>query len=419
MTTTTSMKRHTAALFCLVAGSVAGLTGCESERHLIGDIGSSGTGGTASGSGGTAGVGAGGTGGQGGVMVPVARPLVISAREAVRRLALVIWNDVPDAALNMEADSGTIATSEDVRKLALRMLADPRARAGVGGFYRWWLKLDTIADLNKDAALFPQFTPELRADMAKETELLGVHVTLDIDGVLATLYTAPFSFLTERLAAVYGVAGVTGTMHRKVALDPATRAGIVTQPGIMALTSLATRTSPTHRGKFVADQMLCIGIPAPPPDVPPFPTTIPPNTTTRQQQSTLTSNPSCAACHRLMDPTGFTVEGFDPIGRTRTTDNGGAVDTSANLGISLNGQVGAAVNGPKELAQRLSTASETARCFAQQWLTFAVGRELTSQPDHNQTDAVYTLFTKAGLNLQQLIAAAVQTELFLGRDFLR
>jgi hypothetical protein len=419
MTTTTSMKRHTAALFCLIAGATAGLTGCESERHLIGDIGNSGTGGTASGTGGTAGAGPGGTGGQGGVMGPVARPLVISAREAVRRLALVIWNDVPDAALTMEADSGTIATSEDVRKLALRMLADPRARAGVGGFYRWWLKLDTIAALEKDTALFPQFTPELRADMAMETELLGVHVTLDIDGVLATLYTAPFSFLTERLAAIYGVAGVTGTMHRKVALDPATRAGIVTQPGIMAMTSIAKRTSPTYRGKFVADKVLCIGVPPPPPDVPAFPTEIPPNTTTRQQMTTLTANPSCAACHSLMDPTGFTLEGLDPIGRTRTTDNGGRVDTSANLGIALNGQTGSAVTGQTNLAQRLSTASETARCFAQQWLTFAVGRELTSQGDHNQTDAVYSLFASAGLNLKQLIAAAVQTDLFLGRDFLR
>jgi len=419
MTTTNSMKRHAAAVFCLIAGSVAGLTGCESERHLIGDLGNTGTGGTASGTGGTAGVGAGGTGGQGGVMGPVARPLVISAREAVRRLALVIWNDVPDAALNTEADSGTIATSEDVRKLALRMLADPRARAGVGGFYRWWLKLDTIAGLNKDAALFPQFTPELRADMATETELLGVHVTLDIDGVLATLYTAPFSFLTERLAAIYGVAGVTGTMHRKVALDPATRAGIVTQPGIMALTSVATRTSPTYRGKFVAEQMLCMGIPAPPPDVPPFPTTIPPNTTTRQQQTTLTSNPSCAACHSLMDPTGFTLEGLDPIGRTRTTDNGGLVDTSANLGVSLNGQLGAAVNGPRDLAQHLSTATETARCLAKQWLTFALGRDLNTAADLKEADGVHSLFAKAGLNLQQLIAAAVQTDLFLGRDFLR
>lgn len=417
MTTTTSMKRHTAALFCLFAGSMAGLTGCESERHLIGDIGSSGSGGTASGTGGTSGAG---TGGQGGVMGPVARPLVISAREAVRRLALVIWNDVPDAALNMEADSGTIATSEDVRKLALRMLADPRARAGVGGFYRWWLKLDTIAGLEKDAALFPQFTPELRADMAKETELLGVHVTLDIDGALATLYTAPFSFLTERLAAIYGVAGVTGTMHRKVALDPATRAGIVTQPGIMALTSVATRTSPTYRGRFVDEQMLCLSIPAPPPNVPAFPAQMQPNTTTRQQQTNLTqTSPVCQGCHNLMDPTGFTLEGLDPIGRLRTTDNGTPVDSSANLGVSLNGQLGAPTNGQKELAQHLSTAPETAHCLAQQWLSFALGRALNTDADKKEADAVNALFTKAGLNLKQLIAAAVQTDLFLGRDFLR
>ncbi|HET6284244.1 MAG TPA: DUF1592 domain-containing protein [Polyangia bacterium] len=415
------MTRQTAVLLCLIGGAAVALTGCESERHLIGDSGLAGSSGV--GTGGSAGAaGVAGTGGQGGSGVSgvVARPLVISAREAVRRLAIVIWNEQPDAALTTEADSGTIATSDDVRKLALRMLADPRARAGVGAFYRWWLKLDTIAGLEKDAALFPLFTPELRADMAKETELLGVHVTIDIDGALAALYTSPFSFLTERLAAIYGVAGVTGTAHRKVALDPQQRAGIVTQPGLMAMTSRATRTSPVLRGKFVDEQMLCQNIPPPPPNVPPFPTDSPPNTTTRQLQTSATGQAAvCAVCHSLMDPTGFTLEGLDPIGRTRTTDNGGQVDTSGQLHVMLNGQLGVPVNGPRELAQRLSAASEPAQCFARQWLSFALGRELTSDADNRQADAVYSLFTGAGLNLQQLIAAAVQSDLFLARDSLR
>lgn len=419
----TSRKPQTSALFLCLAGVALVLSACDDNRHLVGEegngkIGSTGTGGAAGTGGASAPDGgiAGGSGSGGMVVQPAGpRPLVISAREAVRRLIVVLWNQPTDATLIAEADSGTIQTSEDIRKLALRMLDDPRARAGVGGFYRWWLKLDTLAAVTKDATQFPQFTTELKADMATETETLGVHVTLDVDGTMETLYTTPFSFLTERLAAVYGVPGVTGTAHRKVALDPAVRAGLVTQPSLLATNSLATRTSPTLRGKFLLDQMLCIGVPPPPANVPSLPPTMTTGTT-RENLAAHTTNPSCAACHQLIDPPGFALEGLDPIGRVRTTDNGRPVDTTAQLSAAgLNG----AVTGARGLAQKLAAAPEAAQCLSKQWLSFALGRDLFTPADQAAATAVYNLFASSGLNLRQLIAAAMQSDAFLARDSLR
>ncbi|HET6283157.1 MAG TPA: DUF1588 domain-containing protein, partial [Polyangia bacterium] len=377
-------------VLCLIGIAAIALGACASVGETADGGPGPGTGGaagsTAAGTGGTVVSGTGGMGGQGGMPMTGPRPLIISAREAVRRLIVVLWNQTTDAALMAEADAGAFKNSEDIRKLALRMLDDPRARVGVGAFYRWWLNLEAVAELTKNDNLF---TSALGEEMAKETELFGVDVTLDASGTLNTLYTAPFSFLTERLARIYGVAGVTGTMHRKTALNPAQRAGILTQPSILALSAPSRRSSPSARGIFVDEKMLCRESPIAPVGLPALPEPLPAKTTTRQAVVAATSSPSCSACHALFDPPGFALEGFDAIGRARTTDNGAPVDTKATVTLGGSPQ---SVSGAPELAQRLAQAPETALCFAQQWLTFALGRGLATEADNMSLLAVQERF---------------------------
>ncbi|MEA2696685.1 MAG: hypothetical protein QOI66_956 [Myxococcales bacterium] len=245
---------------------------CLPNDHLL-------VGGNDGGSGGGGGQGVDGvTGGQDtGVVVDPdpsinrkARLLQISGKEALTRMAGVIWNGAPDADLLSQDSAGHFTTVEDLYGPARQMLADPRATVGVGAFYRWWLNLPAIVTVTKDQALFPEFNSALAADMAKEPETFGVNVTLPMNGTYQQLITAPFSFINERLAAIYGVAGVTGTDLQMVALNAQQRAGLLTQPGLLALTSNANRNNVPARGSYIDVKMLCKQIPAPPAHGPPL-----------------------------------------------------------------------------------------------------------------------------------------------------
>ncbi len=336
--------------------------------------------------------------------------LPITARDALRRATRVLWGGASDAAVIV----GTPRTNRELTASVSQLFADGRARIGLGAFYRWWLGLDDLAGATKDPTLYPEFTADLRRSMAAETETFGVNVTLDGDGQFWTLMNAPFSYIDENLASIYGVAGVTGTALRKVALDPTVRAGILTQPAVMAVTSLATRTSPTLRGALVSNQVLCRLVPAPPPNTPALAPTFPPMKTTRQAlQDLVSQNAACAACHRLTDDLGYLFEGLDAIGRTRTTDNGSPVDTSGGFMNNDGPPPGYVVlGGPVELAGVLGSNSEAARCFVQQWMTFALGRSLT-EADQPSFDYAQGTFANSGLEMRAMIAAVLTSRAFL------
>jgi hypothetical protein len=324
----------------------------------------------------------------------------------------VLWNQLPDDGLLELATSDGLSTRPAFEALVRRMLADPRAHAGVAAFYRWWLDLDTLATLKKDPTLFPEFTPELAADMARETEAFGAFVTLDLNGSFATLMTAPFSLIDARLAAIYGVAGVAGNELQRVDLPAGQRAGLLTQPALQALGSLATRNSPSHRGGLLFKKLYCEVVPFAPPGVPPLGQ--PPGETLRQTLQIDTGEVFCAACHAVLDPPGLAFEGFDAIGRPRTTDNGGLVDTT-NLKIDsprTDSVPPAIVNGPVELARLLATDPAAEACMAKQWLTFALGRGLTTTDDPS-VDAIAASFAASGFSLRELIVDVLTSDAFL------
>jgi uncharacterized protein DUF1592/uncharacterized protein DUF1588/uncharacterized protein DUF1585 len=407
------------------------LVSCGTRYHLAGEVdggslgGSfpsdgAGTGGDPRGAGGrgaagvggpdaTGGGGAGGTPAGGSVVGPV--PLPISPREAVTRVARVLWESPPDEALVALADSGTLTTNEDVRRTALSMLADSRSRAAVGHFYRWWLNLDALAMTAKDPNLYPEYSAALGAAMAAETEAFALNVTFDGDGRFPTLMRGSYSFINGPLADLYGIPDVTGSDLRKVDLDPTQRAGVLTQGAFLSQTSGSfTWTSPTRRGLFVARQILCKDIPAPPPDVV---TEVPPAqtdpTTNRQKLERSMTSPSCMTCHSEMDPFGFAYEGFDSIGRVRLTDSGLPIDTS---GYAIVDSGAHSWKNAIDLAQILASSQEAHVCMGRQWLRYVLGRLLTAADESSVVD-IARLFEAGGLDLRTAIAAAVSSASFL------
>jgi hypothetical protein len=395
--------------------AVAMAASCDGQRHLVGEGSGAVDGANTSpdASLGSSDLGVASGGSDGGATPPNTsvqpRPLTVGARQAVTRLARLLWEVPPDAALLALADSGALVTTEDVRMLALRMLEDDRTRAGVGGFYRWWLDLEKIATLTKDPQRYPRFTAATRSAMAAESETFGIHVTLDDDALFTTLLTAPFSFLNEDLAEIYGVAGVMGSELRRVALDPAMRAGLFTQPGLLAMNSNPVSTSPSRRGTFLNQKLLCRPVPSPPPDVTVTPPEQPvPATTTRELVMRLVAEPTCAGCHALIDPIGFGYENFDAVGYFRVTENGLPIDSSGQLpaeGMS-------AFNGPVQLAFILASHPEAQECMTKKWLEYAIGRSL-NESDTLSARSAHHFFRASGFNLREVIAGVGQTDSFL------
>jgi hypothetical protein len=353
--------------------------------------------------GGNAGQGSGTAGAAYGDEYTGVQTLKISVDEALTRITKVLWNSQSDAAVISQYDQ-----TQNLSTVVNQMLNDPRAASGVGAFYRWWLNLDGIAATSKDATLFPAYTPSLQADMANETETFGVKVTLAMNGDFHTLMTAPFSFINADLAAIYGVSGVTGTDLRQVALDPTQRAGLLTQPGLQALGSIATRNSPSHRGTSFLEQILCQQVPNPPANIAPLADPSP-GITVRAALASDVQSATCAACHNLVDPPGLAFETFDAIGRFRTTDNGAPVDMS---GLAIVLDQNTPFSGPIALAADLASSTVAQQCMTKQWLAFTLGTTASSLTD-GQWMPAYQAFVSAQLNLKELIVAVLTSDTFL------
>lgn len=385
---------------------------CLSNDRLL--VGQNGTGG-ANGSGGSTGSTDGGTGGSAGNSNTINRlqhPLPIPADKALTRMAQLIWNAPPDADLLSQAAAGHFVTIEDLYGPARQMLADPRAESGVGAFYDWWLKLAQIDTLTKDTTVFPSFNAQLAADMHGEVKTFALNVTLDMSGTYETLLTAPFSFVNERLAAIYGLGGITGDNLRMVSLNATERGGLLTLPGMQAQSSNPTRTSPARRGVAVVSRLLCMNIPAPPPSVPVIHDPVAAGVNGRQALEMHRVDPACAACHSLFDNYGLAFEAFDAIGRARTTDNGAPVDTS-NLQLTAMGTPVATVDGAVPLENALAHNGTAQECMTRQWLTYALKQNDAGSIDANAVAQAHTPFRASGFNLKELIAAVMLTDAFL------
>ena len=297
----------------------------------------------------------------------------VSDFELATRLSYFLWSSMPDEELYRTAAADKVHDPAVLHAQVQRMLKDPKAKALVENFAGQWLEIRNLDSIKPDPDKFPQFTPELRDDMQRETQLFFQSILQD-DRSIMDFIDANYTFLNETLAKFYGIPGVTGPDFRRVELNDHRRGGVLTMASVLTVSSYPTRTSPVIRGKYVLENILNAPPPPPPPDVPNLDASgIGITGTMRQQLEKHRANPVCASCHARMDPLGFGLENFDAIGRWRSHDGKFPIDAS---GVLPNGK---SFNGPAELKKILMDDKDAfAHCLTEKMLTYALGRGLES-----------------------------------------
>ena len=321
------------------------------------------------------------------------------------RLSYLLWATMPDDELSALADGGKLHEPAVLKAQVKRLLEDPRSRALFDGFGAQWLGLGSLESKTFDPAKFPQMTGAMRAAMYEEARLFFESIVRENRSVVS-LVDSDHTFLNGTLAALYGLdKQVTGSRWRKVKLIDANRGGILGMPGILAVTSFPDRTSPVKRGVWVLEQVLGEHVPPPPPNIPTLEKqdkqTVE-NLTLRQRTELHVKDPTCANCHKVLDPIGFGLENFDAIGRWRDRDDaGGAIDAAGEL------PGGKHFTSPKELKAIIAARkSDLARNVTEKLLAYALCRQLEGY-DEIVVDQLMQTIAKDGFRMQTLITEIV------------
>lgn len=346
------------------------------------------------------------------------------------RLSYLLWDTAPDAALMDAAASGQLATQEQIETQARRLMQDPRARQALNQFLAEWLRFDRVRGALRERKLFPEFGPELIHSMLEETTRLFSHLVWD-DKPFLDFFTAEYSFLNLPLAQLYGLPAPAGEFALTRFPAGGKRAGILGQATFLTLTSKPAETAPTERGLFIREHFLCQIVPPPPPGVS---TTLPAISeekplTNRQRLAVHLSNPSCAACHRLVDPIGFGLEQFDAIGRFREKQvaliypavdtkkknvrrDGVPVELPVDTTATILGLKDSNFSSPAEAGRILAATPACQRCVVKQFFRYALGRTET-EADRPHLEAAYQRFVKSGFRFRELVLAVVTSRPFL------
>ncbi|RMF43453.1 MAG: DUF1592 domain-containing protein [Planctomycetota bacterium] len=329
------------------------------------------------------------------------------------RLAYFLWATMPDEKLMGLADRGDLHARATLEAQVDRMLADPRSRAIFDGFGAQWLGVTDLPTRTFDAERFPQMTAGLRRSMYEEIRLV-FDVVVRQNRSLIELIEGDYTFLNADLAAIYGMEGaVDGPKLRKVRLSDANRGGLLGMPGILAATSLPTRTSPVKRGVWVLERILGEVVPSPPPDVPALENQDPQavaGLTLRERTELHRTNAVCANCHRILDPIGFGLENFDAIGRWRDVDaNGHSIDAAGEL------PDGTRFSSPRELKAAIASHREQfVRNFVRRLLAYALCRRLEGY-DEVVVDSMMQDIAQQEYRAQAVIRAVVTSYPFTHR----
>jgi mono/diheme cytochrome c family protein len=344
-----------------------------------------------------------------GVAVGAAHP--VSDVELASRLSFFLWSSIPDQPLMNLATANKLREPGVLAAQVKRMLADERADALVNNFVGQWLQLRNLeSKVAPDLLLFPDFDDNTRKAFRKETELFFGYILRDNRSALELL-SADYTFVNEKLARHYGIPGVYGTRFRLVKIPDPNRRGLLGQGSVLSLTSVATRTSPVFRGKYILTTFLNTPPPPPLPNVP----TLEESTkgaktapkTVREQLELHRNNPVCASCHRIIDPAGFALENFNSIGQWRDkSETGAAIDTGGVLAD------GSKVDGPIALRNAILNRPDAfVTTLTDRLMTYALGRGI----EPSDMPVVRSIVKKAAQNnyrLSSLIQSIVDSAPF-------
>ena len=264
------------------------------------------------------------------------------------RLAEVLWDSLPDPTLWKAAQEGKLRTREQIEKAAQRMLPAPRTKAKLAGFFHQWLDLERADHAAKDPTLFPEFTETIRADLRESLRLFLDEIVWSEPSDYRQLLQADHLWLSRDLGNLYGQE-IAEDGFQKVVPAPGERAGVLTHPYLLSALAYSKTTSPIHRGVFLSRSIVGIQLKNPAVAVAFEDAKFDPSLTMREKVTSLTQNKSCAGCHGVINPLGFTLENFDALGRWRTKDNQKPVDPA----VSFESEDGKTV--------RLTAAADVAR----------------------------------------------------------
>ncbi len=327
--------------------------------------------------------------------------------ELASRLSYFLWGTMPDDQLLDAAQAGTLLAAAGREPEIRRLIADPRAGAAIRSFYDQWTDGPRLATTDKDGRLFPQFQAPLKASMREETGRFVEHVYQEENGSLAILLTAPFGFVDAGLAKLYGVAAPASGFAR-ANLPAGQRSGLLTHAGFLAGHAFATEPSPIHRGLFVRRKLLCQELTLPP-NVEIKPPVVDPDVSIKERLAQHRADPTCAGCHRYMDPIGFGFGHYDAIGAWQTMQGNFPVDAEGEL-VGTD-DIDGPFNGAVELGQRLAGSATVHRCMTQQWFSFALGRAATAG-EECLIDELTRQLDARGLDLRELAVAIANSEAF-------
>jgi hypothetical protein len=339
-----------------------------------------------------------------------ARPTLrrLGGYELASRMSFFLVGSTPSAALLDDAESGTLDSAEGARAAAKSLLSKPEARVALDSFYGEFLRLRDLDTVVKDGNAFPQFSPKLAQAMREETLHLIDDIVWDQNGDYRDVLDSETTFVNADLASLYGIPAPAGDPEAftKVQLPAEQkRGGLLGQPSFLSLFSHAAISSPTLRGKFVRERLLCEAIPAPPANVNTVLPTDPSAKTAREKLSVHQTAPGCKSCHQAMDLIGFGLENYDGIGAYRTTENGETIDPETEAeGIG-------AFDGAKGLGTLLRDEPKVTSCMVRNIFRGATGH-IDTKGESTALTELDASFADSGYHLQDLLVELVASDAF-------
>lgn len=326
------------------------------------------------------------------------------------RLSYFLWGSMPDDELLEAAQEGRLQTEEEIEAQTRRMLADERSSTLIFEFYRQWLGLDALYTMVKDESAFPEWNEQLTEEWMASLKAF-IQTIHSRGGGVEDLLTSNSIHVAGSMASLYNIPGTPSDGMAEYLMSKEERAGLLTHPTVMALLAYPSQSSPIHRGIFVRERLLCQKLPSPPDNLeiePPDPN---PTATTREIFEAHVADPSCNACHRLIDPIGLGFENYDTLGRYRTAEHGLDVDASGALTNTADPTIQGEFNGAVQLSHMLKDAREVRDCVADHWFTFAQGHPETL-PDMCSADQIRERFHASGGTFEDLFVAITSSDAF-------
>ncbi|WP_395753255.1 DUF1592 domain-containing protein [Prosthecobacter sp.] len=328
------------------------------------------------------------------------------------RLALALWDSIPDKKLMQAAAAGKLRTPEQIRAEAQRMLTDTRTKAKMHGFFHHWLELERAEGNAKDMKIFPGFDDSVLADLRESLFVFLDQVVWSPQSDYRQLLQADYLLLNDRLGKFYGKP-VQGGEFQQVSFDPKQRAGVVTHPYLLASLASSRATSPIHRGVFLTRNIVGLSLRPPPMAVTFDESHFNPKLTMREKITELTRNNSCMSCHSTINPLGFSLENFDAIGRWRTKDNNKPVNADGEFSDDEGRKVH--LTGPRDIVNYVAGSPYGHRAFIRQVFNHFVKQQPLAYGPQTLED-LQKSFAASSCNVQKLLVDIAMVAVMNGKD---